>query len=144
MTDQLHFLRSYQCQAAQFRTLGDALELLLFQSIKEWALATTSRSISSRCSKLLVEKCILELSILHLSQHSRETLISNNEKSMTPETLDSLFKYLESKSAQIKSMSEAIEAVDDEIDKEKERNRENRKGKSNLSAWLAKKRSERK
>jgi hypothetical protein len=63
---------------------------------------------------------------------------------MTPESLDSLFKYLESKSSQIKSMSEAIEAVDDEIDKEKERNRENRKGKSNLSAWLAKKRSERK
>ena len=54
--------------------------------------------------------------------------------------LDSLFKYLESKSAQIKSMSEAIEAVDDEIDKEKERNRDKRKGKSNLSAWLAKKR----
>jgi hypothetical protein len=76
----------------------------------------------------------------HAIKSSRNTM----KKTMTPETLDSLFKYLESKSSQIKSMSEAIEAVDDEIDKEKERNRENRKGKSNLSAWLAKKRSKKK
>lgn len=61
---------------------------------------------------------------------------------MTPETLDSLFKYLESKSSQIKSMSEAVEELDDQIDKEKESNQEKRKTQNNLSAWLAKKRSE--